>query len=1237
MRYHALFGDICIYSEISCLIPICNLISMSRFAHLLGIRVGEAGHPGPNEESKPFYTHDDQIKIAVINPTAVYKKHDDILSIDAQCYCLAETSATEAIQKTMTHEFRQKGFRPFWSNAVGSRQIFEFDRPAFRGESSGTCCLTCLPSRDCSISFPEDILNSCRISSGIVRMGALDIQVVSVYFLTGSIPEARKANDYLLASIYEFICLSKIPTIVGGDFNIRPEKLESWKCFEALGYIDAFSFCEKRWGFELPPTCNHRTRNDTLLIPKILQEYITDIEVLQNQSFDKHCPIVVSFLLSAERPCAFQWKTPCSWKDLNIPASMVQSEYEKMAQKNSILNQIGSADNSFDYLIHLWSTTCESAVDKAIQNHHKIDPHHQPLKGLPGKYKGRCTERKRVEVKYQNPVRFSNDGGYNPQHVSFSTKSKMKVKQVRRIQSLHRSMTNFFAHRTGVPTYDLYLQWKSEWDCIRSAHGYGRSWERWLLGFEPISFVPHNLPTVEFLYNALQITQVDCEHVCNQEHLARQHAFNLRMQFDRQDNFAKNTYKILKPRTFPPVSSVETVASAKAVLLRSSHGMISVRLDRFILLHKDREIRFGNALCELVSQNDLKVRLKHTVGYIPKEGCLSQKTFAMTPDEVGDAFSDFWSPFWNRDLIEDNTSDESWEGFLSILDSIPEMNEMEIELDNPIVWYKTIHKLKKNKAGGYDGWCAEDLQILPFSAVEHLCQICQRLWLDGFSPCYMQARTILLAKIENVRHMGHCRPITILGQLYRLAMKVISDQILADWANKLPTDISGGIPGRGSRLLMYRQQSRIEEAIVSGPSVGGFVLDLVKAFNCIPRRPLAYMLRNMGVPILVVKFWMKSLHHLTRLPQVGKHLGTCVKSTTGVPEGDALSVCGMICVAYHYHQYLTTFLNHVKVGIYADNWGWLTICQKQNFLALQMTLRFVHSIRMSIDFDKSWAWATSRDFKKSLSNLELLFPDGITKIHIVEDAKELGVRVKYNKRIRLGAIKDRFETGRKSLFKIHWIPTSSDMKASLVYAVWQKILYGLEGIGIGQSHFDKMRRAATTALIGSHKQASSWLTCCYLHRKILDPQFFALCEMLCLLRQLFDFEPDDAWSIILTAVEYIDSPPKQSWGPGSALAVYLNRCGMTVDHNASVQGRHFQKIDVTKVSCPEIKKFLEIQWQYLVQSQIVNRKGTDDTIVFHREIMVDVLRHFPESDLKGLFLNITGGLSVWCFQKYVLS
>ena len=645
---------------------------------------------------------------------------------------------------------------------------------------------------------------------------------------------------------------------------------------------------------------------------------------------------------------------------------------------------------------------------------------------------------------------------------------------------------------------------------------------------------------------------------------------------------------------------------------------------RFMLSYI-KEINFGGARCELLNQHNLTVRLKHTAGYIPNMGNISQVTHAMTPDEVGDAFSDFWSPYWNRDSLEEHVSDEPWENFHLILDDIPELDEMKVDLNDPSRWYKTIHKLKKNKASGYDGWTAEDLQLLPYHAVEHLCLICQRLWNEGFDHQFMQARTILLAKIDDVRHMGHCRPITILGQLYRLVTKIIADQILAFWAEHLPSDISGGIPGRGSRLLMYRHQARIEEAITTGSSVGGFVLDLVKAFNCIPRRPLACMHRHMGIPMVVVKFWMKSLRCLTRLPQIGQHLGQKVASTTGVPEGDALSVCGMICVAHHYHQYLTSFLDRVKVGIYADNWGWLTDCQKQNCLAMQRTLRFVHSIRMTIDFEKSWAWATNRDFKKSLLNLELLFPNGENKIHIVEDAKELGVRVRYNKRFKLGPIKDRFDSGRNSLFKIHWIPTTCDMKASLIYAVWQKIFYGLEGVGLGLTHFNRMRRAATTALIGNHKQASSWLTCCYLHRKILDPQFFALCEMLCLFRQLYTLEPEDARYILSIACKYIDQPPLQSWGPGSAMAVYLYRCNLTIDIDGIVEGCHHQKIDITKVSCREIKSFLETHWQYYVHSQVLHRKGVNDGCFFHRGIMTDVLRHFADADLKGLFLNITGG------------
>ena len=76
---------------------------------------------------------------------------------------------------------------------------------------------------------------------------------------------------------------------------------------------------------------------------------------------------------------------------------------------------------------------------------------------------------------------------------------------------------------------------------------------------------------------------------------------------------------------------------------------------------------------------------------------ISQSTFGMTPHEVGEAFSDFWSPFWNRDSVEDNIDDTSWENFHSILDQIPECDEMTFELNNPTRWFDTVHRLKRIK------------------------------------------------------------------------------------------------------------------------------------------------------------------------------------------------------------------------------------------------------------------------------------------------------------------------------------------------------------------------------------------------------------------------------------------------------------------------------------------------------------------------------------------------------------
>ena len=216
--------------------------SLSTFSFLLSTRVGEAKNPGPLDCDLNICNGESVIRFSIINPTAIHNKIGDLVELNSNCLCLAETSATQAVQDTSTILAGKNDYRIFWSSPVASRMVLEYDRPIYRGESSGTACMTNLPSRPSNISLPEDIAASSRIMSCVVRLGCIDVLVFSFYGLTGSSLEARKANDYLLASIYHLATQVRMPVLVGGDFNIRPEVLPSYELFSKKGFLDAFTF-----------------------------------------------------------------------------------------------------------------------------------------------------------------------------------------------------------------------------------------------------------------------------------------------------------------------------------------------------------------------------------------------------------------------------------------------------------------------------------------------------------------------------------------------------------------------------------------------------------------------------------------------------------------------------------------------------------------------------------------------------------------------------------------------------------------------------------------------------------------------------------------------------------------------------------------------------------------------------------------------------------------------------------
>ena len=390
-------------------------------------------------------------------------------------------------------------------------------------------------------------------------------------------------------------------------------------------------------------------------------------------------------------------------------------------------------------------------------------------------------------------------------------------------------------------------------------------------------------------------------------------------------------------------------------------------------------------------------------------------------------------------------------------------------------------------------------------------------------------------------------------------------------------------------------------------------------------KPLKKMFIKMGTPEMIIDFWLESLTDLTRLPQIGPHLGEPVSSTTGVPEGDAMSVCSMVVLSFFYHQYLGQNLLQVRITIYADNWSWLTKSQRENFKALQYTLGFVAATRMGIDFNKSWAWANGAEFKKSLDNLQLLLPNGEYQIPVVQNARELGVLVKYSRKGALGPLASKIQGARARLQKLTWISTSFETKGKLIQtSVWPFCFFGAEGTGIGEAHFTKLRRAVANVFASGHKQASSWIANSMLLGSFQDPLLYIICNCVCLLRQLAECDQSLAQQVLKTAWTYHVT---HTYGPGTALRFYIEKDGwyITMDGEIGHQNLNLRKINFFHLSPKEIRRELNHLWGLTVMVQSQHRKGIPIHRQFHPKITHEALREFMDSELKSLYINVTGG------------
>ena len=220
----------------------------------------------------------------------------------------------------------------------------------------------------------------------------------------------------------------------------------------------------------------------------------------------------------------------------------------------------------------------------------------------------------------------------------------------------------------------------------------------------------------------------------------------------------------------------------------------------------------------------------------------------------------------------------------------------------------------------------------------------------------------------------------------------------------------GGLPGKGVKDFALYQKFSIESHVQSKQQLGGYSLDLVKAFNTFSRRIMFLALTRLGLPSRVVGFWVRSLSHLLRHPEIHGRLGPAMRSTTGAPEGDCISVLAMIALSTIFYYKLISAAPRAEPFAYADNWSWMVKDQRSHFRAMICILNLACALKVTINFQKSWHWGATKEFRAFSEVLQLLFPSETNTIITQFHVKDLGESVAYGKLVHVDFIKSKIET-----------------------------------------------------------------------------------------------------------------------------------------------------------------------------------------------------------------------------------
>ena len=1129
------------------------------------IRIGEAKNPGPG-------CHNGLV-LGAINPTGLTSKSCTLMELPRahhEIWGVSESHLTCPGVRKFQRElrFRKIGLNyhpgapaPFRSNSFS----------ATGGKQLGTGFLTTMPSRALQPSWTPEQWKQARFSINTFCCDNVWIHGAVAYGYASGVDNmsTKQATEALLQIVTERVVMQmKGRRFIVGDFNHTPGQLEQIDVWRKWGWREAQEIMQEKFGVKPQPTCKGKTLKDYVWLSPELVTSFDRVEILPHL-YPDHAVVAAFFKPFGEGEKVHLWRKPKPFQWSEIKQMMPDHQWKSPQDASTFQKSVIIAQNFEERLERLCSETGKRL--------------HPSQKG-----RGQTLQPKSM-VAETRPLPKGRHGQIEP---AFAGVSHMHVRwfsQLRRIESLCQHL-----HKPE-PTNSAVLHMQREWRAICRAKGFvnvetkqiqlDNEYPQGNEVYKDLTFVkwwqtvpskqesapihlPQELPSMSEMKGIL-ITFAKEVRVL--ENVLRHNTIVVAKR-----NRINNPNKVFQDVQKPPVAPITMLDDSKvATVIEVDPTECSVTLDNETKFSEDHPIACPSGILQPIFITDDKIWLEEEQ-MIPIGTKIRQDRMVAELDNLFQKFSDEWTARWDRHI---SVADDHWDPINEFFEtSMPPCPEIELPTITPEVWIASLKAKKSHAATGPDGWSRADLISMPYDLVIELLDILHRVekgenwprtWVTGF--------VFSLEKLPSASKVQHFRPITVFSIIYRNWGSIRAKQCLKHLSLIAPQYCYGNLPHRSANQLWYTMQCYIERSYEDQSSMAGCLVDIVKAFNHLPRLPILRAAKHLGLPAPVIRAWASALTTLERRFVIRGSVGPPLKSSTGLAEGCAMSVVGMAVINIMVNEWMKHKQPETRVWSFVDNWELTATNAMQVADSYQDLQKITDLLDLQLDPNKTVIWATGPSCRKWLRE---------QGHDVAMWAKDLGAHIQFSRQVTNNTIVSKIEKFLERWGDFARSPATYSQKIKAIKAVcWPNTLHGISSAHLGRDHYDSLRTAAMRSLRETSWGASPIMHLSLVEEPLLDPCFFALMTTVMDCRNHMTF--DDA-SIILDSVTQ-NPRIKPLPGPCNVLLHRLQAINWHWEVGVGFRDEWGRIVDIWDRPVQEVKGRLTESWQHHVACEISKR------------------------------------------------